>query len=104
MLDITLLGPFGVRSATGADLTPAGPRERAALALLAIAAPDTVSTERLANELYGDNGGADPRNAVQATVSRLRKALGRSAGSLETHGAGYRLVDVRLDSDASGHG
>ena len=32
-------------------------------------------------------------------ISRLRKALGSSAGSLETHGRGYRLVDIRLDID-----
>lgn len=99
MLDVRLLGPFEVRNEAGEVLTPSGQRERAAIALLAIAAPTTVSTDRLADELYGEDAGSDPRNAVQAVISRLRKALGREAGLLETHGAGYRLVDVHLDSD-----
>ncbi len=99
MLHLRLLGPLAVSDDQGNDLTPQGPRERACLATLAILAPEPLSTERLASELYRETETSDPRNAVQAVVSRLRKALGRSAGSVETTANGYRIVDVRLDLD-----
>ena len=104
MLEICLLGPLEVRSATGEDITPVGPREQAAIVVLALASPTAIATERLAHELYGEESTTDPRNAVQAVVSRLRKALGRSAGTLETHGTGYRLVDIGLDVDRAESG
>ncbi len=99
MLHLQLLGPLVVRDDEGRDLTPSGARERDGLATLAVVAPDPVSTERLAAELYRERGTSDPRNAVQAMVSRLRRALGQSAGSIETTTNGYRLVDVTLDLD-----
>ena len=101
MLHLQLLGPLVARDHNGTDLTPQGPRERACLATLAILAPEPLSTERLASELYRDTETSDPRNAVQAVVSRLRKALGQSAGSVETTANGYRMVDVELDLDAA---
>ncbi len=99
MLRIELLGPLVVSDAEGRDRTPGGGRERNGLATLAVVSPESLSTERLAAELYREGGTADPRNAVQAMVSRLRKALGRSAGCLETTVNGYRLVDVTVDVD-----
>jgi predicted ATPase/class 3 adenylate cyclase len=99
MLQVQLLGPLIVRDEAGRDLTPPGGRERNGLATLAVVSPDSVSTERLAGELYRERHTADPRNAVQAMVSRLRRALGRAAGSVETTANGYRLVDVALDID-----
>ncbi len=99
MLQIGLLGPLEVRDDNGRDLTPAGGRERIGLATLAVVSPESLSTERLAAELYREQGTADPRNAVQAMVSRLRRALGRSAGCVETTVNGYRLVDVTIDVD-----
>ena len=99
MLQIGLLGPLVVVDDDGADLTPAGGRERNGLATLAVVSPESLSTERLAVELYRERGTTDPRNAVQAMVSRLRRALGRSAGSVETTTNGYRLVDVTIDVD-----
>lgn len=99
MLHLQLLGPLVVTDDDGQDLTPPGARERNGLATLAVVAPDPLSTERLAAELYRERDTSDPRNAVQAMVSRLRRALGRSAGSVETTANGYRLVDVTLDID-----
>ncbi len=99
MLRVQLLGPLVVVDGDGRDLTPPGARERNGLAALAVVAPDPLSTERLAAELYRERPAADPRNAVQAMVSRLRRALGRSAGAIETTANGYRLVDVGLDVD-----
>ena len=102
MLHIALLGPLVVNDDEGLELTPAGARERNGLATLAVVAPDPLSTERLAAELYRERPTADPRNAVQAMVSRLRRALGRAAGVIETTANGYRLAEVTLDVDRAG--
>ena len=99
MLHLQLLGPLLVQDDDGQDLTPPGGREREGLAALAAVSPDPLSTERLATELYRERNASDPRNAVQAMVSRLRRSLGRSAGSIETTTNGYRLVDAVLDID-----
>jgi predicted ATPase/class 3 adenylate cyclase len=99
MLHIRLLGPLLVEDDNGNDLTPPGARERTGLASLAVVSPEAISTERLAAELYRERDTADPRNAVQAMVSRLRRSLGRAAGSIETTTSGYRLVDASLDLD-----
>jgi predicted ATPase/class 3 adenylate cyclase/DNA-binding SARP family transcriptional activator len=88
-----------VQDDEGRDLTPPGARERDGLVTLAVVSPDPLSTERLAAELYQERSTSDPRNAVQAMVSRLRRSLGRSAGSIETTTNGYRLVDTTLDLD-----
>ncbi len=99
MLHLDLLGPLVVRDDEGRELTPPGARERNGLATLAVVAPDPLSTERLAAELYRERPTTDPRNAVQAMVSRLRRALGRAAGSVETTANGYRLAEVTIDVD-----
>ncbi|MCP5025206.1 MAG: tetratricopeptide repeat protein [Actinomycetia bacterium] len=100
MVRIELLGPFRV-TADGADITPAGQREQVALAALALSGAEGISTDRLADELYGERESTDPRNAVQAVVSRLRKGLGDHAGVLETAGAGYRLDPGMVEVDVT---
>ncbi|MCP5035869.1 MAG: tetratricopeptide repeat protein, partial [Actinomycetia bacterium] len=99
MLHLELLGPLRVLDDDGNDLTPAGQREQEGLVMLAVVAPTPLSVERLSAELYRDRETSDPRNAVQAMISRLRRALGRAAGAIETTATGYRLVDVVLDID-----
>ncbi|MEM9653729.1 MAG: BTAD domain-containing putative transcriptional regulator [Actinomycetota bacterium] len=99
MLNLRLLGPLTVVDEEGRDVTPPGARERIGLVTLAVVSPDPLSTERIADELYREREATDPRNAVQAMVSRLRRALGRSAGSVQTTTTGYRLVDVMVDID-----
>ncbi|MEL7156487.1 MAG: BTAD domain-containing putative transcriptional regulator [Actinomycetota bacterium] len=99
MVHLRLLGPMEVVDDDGNDLTPAGARERLCLATLAVDAPNSLSNERLAAELYRGRDTADPRNAVQAVVSRLRRALGRHAHVVETTAGGYRLVEITIDID-----
>lgn len=99
MLNLRLLGPLTVHDVDGRDITPPGARERIGLVTLAVVSPDPLSTERIADELYREREATDPRNAVQAMVSRLRRALSRSAGSVQTTTNGYRLVDVTVDLD-----
>ncbi len=99
MVHVRLLGPLQVLDDDGRDVTPGGARERLCLATLAVDAPNSLSQERLATELYRERETTAPRNAVQALISRLRKGLGRSAGAVETTVGGYRLVDVTVDVD-----
>lgn len=51
---------------------------------------ETVSSDRLIDELWGDHPPADAQTALQQHVSRLRKALG-SNGALVTRSPGYAL-------------
>lgn len=100
MVRIELLGPMRAEVVDGesrTDVTPSSTRERSALAVLALSSPEAVSVEALAAELYSHAEVTDPRNAVQATISRLRKALGRASAALETTPSGYRIVEVDLD-------
>ncbi len=106
MLRVELLGPFRVRLDVDQpsdddpiDVTPTGRREQVVLALLTLEHPNVVSTEAIASELYGEVPTSDPRNAVQAIVSRLRKALGPASGTIETVGGGYRLTGATSDLD-----
>jgi predicted ATPase/DNA-binding SARP family transcriptional activator len=68
-------------------------------------ANETLSTERLIDELWGEDPPATAARTVQAHVSRLRKALGAGAGNgagsvIVTRDHGYQLTldPERLDS------
>ena len=57
-----------------------GPKQRSLLALLLLHANEVVSSDRLVDELCA-RGSESGSAALQASVSRLRKALGGGAGS-----------------------
>jgi len=79
-MEIRLLGPLEVRS-QGRVVEVAGRRLRLLLAVLALQAGQVVATERLINLLWEEAGvPADPANALQALVSRLRRTLGGAGG------------------------
>jgi DNA-binding SARP family transcriptional activator len=87
-MEFRILGPLEVRDGGRAIPTGSG-RQRELLALLILNANETVSTDRIVDELWG---GRPPRSApkvVQNHVSHLRRALGD--GLLVTHGSGYAL-------------
>ncbi|SED18972.1 BTAD domain-containing putative transcriptional regulator [Streptomyces sp. TLI_105] len=96
-----LLGPLATTDATG---TPApatgGPKVRALLARLLLDAGRTVPVERLVDGLYGDEPPAGAQGALQAQVSRLRRALPPGV-TVEFSPAGYRLAvgDPATDVD-----
>ena len=58
------------------ELPIRGAKQRALLLLLLVHARETVQAERLADELWGDDLPAGGANALQALVSKLRRALG----------------------------
>ena len=54
-----------------------GAKQKALLALLVIHANETLSTERLIDELWGERPPATASKTVQMHISRLRRALER---------------------------
>ena len=96
-----ILGPLEA-SRDGAAVRLGGERQRALLALLLVHTNRLVATETLVAELFGDTPSAGAVNAVQAGVSRLRRALGDGSGAvLATRPGGYMLVAHPAQLDAA---
>ncbi|MGW6272357.1 AfsR/SARP family transcriptional regulator [Streptomyces sp. NPDC055060] len=96
---ICLLGPV---EATADDATPValgGVRLRMLLARLALEGGRPVSVDALVDGLWGERPPADAGNALQALVSRLRRAL-RGVGTVDSAAGGYRLAVRDADVDA----
>ncbi|MET8000260.1 BTAD domain-containing putative transcriptional regulator [Nonomuraea glycinis] len=85
-----VLGPLEVRGPGGELIPVGGPRPRALLVMLLLNAGQVVGVEALIDGQYGEDPPAGAANAVQAQVSRLRRALG--AGRIEFRGGGYLLA------------
>src|SRR5262245_21959886 len=84
----------------GRPVEVGGARLRTLLIRLAIEPGRLVAGEQLAEALWpGGTAPADPANAVQSLVSRLRKALGGHP-ALESGTGGYRLNIRGEDVDA----
>ena len=65
------------------------PKQRALLAVLLLHGGEPVSSDRLIDEIWGEQPPASATKIVQGYVSNLRKVLGD--GRLVTQGRGYRL-------------
>jgi DNA-binding SARP family transcriptional activator/Flp pilus assembly protein TadD len=81
-----LLGPLELAE-SGRPIAHGGVRQRAVLALLVLHANQVVPSERLLVELWGEDAPPSAANALQAAVSRLRRAL--PEGRLVTRPPGY---------------
>ncbi len=86
-LDFRILGPLDVH-ADGRPLPLGGPQQRAVLAVLLLHAGEAVSTERLIDDLWGEQVPSSARPVLQGYVSNLRKAVGPL---LVTRAPGYAL-------------
>ncbi len=75
-----------------------GARLRALLIALALEPGRVVSKGKLVDWIWGEQPPADAANALQALVSRLRRAL--PDGSLDGQAGGYRLTVRPYDVDA----
>jgi len=73
-MEIRILGPLEVLE-EGRPIAVGGARQRALLAVLATRPNQVVSTDRLVEELWGEDPPEGAANALQAAVSRLRRAL-----------------------------
>ncbi len=94
-MEYALLGPLEVRI-DGRTIVVGRGKQRALLAVLALNAGRVVSTDRLIDELWGEDPPATATTALQVYVSRLRKLLGE--GVIQTRDPGYLVegdVDVR---------
>jgi DNA-binding SARP family transcriptional activator len=101
-MEFRILGPVEVLD-NGRALTLAGGKPRAVLALLLLHAGETLTTDRLIDELWGERPPAGAAKTLQMHISRLRKALGGPdgpAGLIVTRERGYSLeIDPeQLDS------
>ena len=90
VLDFRILGPLEVRDREDV-LHLGGSKQRGVLALLLLSANDVVSSDRLVDQLWGDAPPEDAAMALQAHVSRLRKALPGGPELLATRAPGYTL-------------
>ncbi|WP_280471371.1 BTAD domain-containing putative transcriptional regulator [Nocardia cyriacigeorgica] len=96
---IAVLGPLAVHTADGEPIDIGGIRLRMLLARLALEGGRAVSVDGLIDGLWGAEPPADAAGALQASVSRLRKAL-PEPGAVELVAGGYRLGVQAEDVDA----
>jgi YVTN family beta-propeller protein len=95
-LELLLLGPIAAKR-DGHEIAIAGARQRALLAVLAASAGEVVASDRLIDELWGDEPPDTASTALHGLVSQLRKTLepDRSPGAgptvILTRAPGYVL-------------
>jgi DNA-binding SARP family transcriptional activator/streptogramin lyase len=92
-----ILGPLEVYDGTQ-PLGIGGGRQRKLLGVLLVHANESVSSDRLIEELWDGEPPPTASKALQGLVSQLRKQLG--PGSLETVAGGYLLRVAPGDTDA----
>ena len=78
-LRIGLLGPLQVRDGTGRAVHVGGRQLRVLLILLALEAGRVVPSGSLAGQIWPEDPPANPGNALQTLVSRLRAELRRAS-------------------------
>ncbi len=101
-----ILGPLRVE-ADGAEVEVAGGRARSVLAVLLVAGGRAVGTDRLIDQVWGEDLPANPANTLQHAVAQIRKVLepGRARNEppriLRSTDDGYRLALEDHDVDAA---
>ncbi|WP_433732629.1 BTAD domain-containing putative transcriptional regulator [Nocardia sp. CA-129566] len=94
---VLLLGPFEVRDAEDRPIPIAGVKVRALLARLAMEPGRVVPADVLADAIWDGRPPENGANALQALVSRVRRAIGTTR--VEGRAPGYRLVIDPVDVD-----
>jgi predicted ATPase/DNA-binding SARP family transcriptional activator len=90
MLTVGLLGPVELRR-DGERIALPGGKVTELLVRLALEAGRTVRSERLIDDLWGDEGFGTAKNTLQSKVSQLRRALG-DPELVKGGAAGYSLA------------
>ena len=99
-MEFRILGPLEALH-EGRVVRLRGSRLRSVLAVLLLHANETLSTDRLIHELWGDRPPATASKTVQVYISRLRKAFAAGGGEVvvtREHGYELRLDPERLDA------
>jgi class 3 adenylate cyclase len=95
-MEFNVLGPLEVIGPRGRIKIGSG-LQRAILALLVLHVGETVSTEHLIDEVWGEDPPPSAQHAIGVHVSRLRRALG--VDCIESQPHGYRLRTEGSDID-----
>jgi DNA-binding SARP family transcriptional activator len=74
-MEVRLLGALEVLDEAGCPVLLPGAKRRALLAILALRPGQVVSSDRLIDELWGEEAGTTAANSLQALVSKLRRSL-----------------------------
>lgn len=90
LVQIGVLGPLEIRTDDGVVIEVSGSRLRALFIALALESGRAVPKTQLVDWIWGEQPPSDAANALQALVSRLRRAL--PDGSLDVQPGGYRLA------------
>ena len=99
-MEFRILGPLEVLD-EGHRVALGGSKQRALLALLLLNRGETLGTERLIDDLWGERPPATAAKSVQVHISRLRKALAPAGSELiVTREYGYELAIDRELVDA----
>ena len=96
---LRLLGPVQLED-LGGPIHVGGPKERAALAMLAIHEGAVVGEDQLVEALWPDQPPRTATRTLQSYISRIRRVLQDGAGpiSIEAVGGGYRLQATTPDA------
>jgi DNA-binding SARP family transcriptional activator len=87
----TVLGWVTATGRNGEELAIGGARRKAVLAMLLLSPAVPVSLDRMVDVIWGEAATAVARNAAQAHVSRLRKALRHEDVAVVGRATGYHL-------------
>jgi DNA-binding SARP family transcriptional activator len=93
-MEFRILGPLEAWD-QGRELYLGGHRPRTLLAVLLLHAHEVVPSDRLIDELWGEDSPEDAAAALRVNVSRLRKSLPEDV--LKTRSSGY-LIEVEPDA------
>jgi DNA-binding SARP family transcriptional activator len=92
-MEFRVLGPLEVRDGERSFVL-AGPKQRAVLALLLLDGNTVVSSERLVDQLWGEEPPESARTMLQGYISHLRKELG--VATIQTRATGY-VIEIASD-------
>ena len=96
-ITVGVLGAFTV-SGQGGTVSLPGRRQRSLTAILALEGGRIVSAARLIDLLWPATEPADPLNALQHQISRLRAAIGHDAVVRDEAGYGLDVTPDRVDA------
>ena len=95
-MEFRILGPLEVW-AEGVEVSLGGPKQRALIALLLLHPNEVVPTDRLIEELWGEDSPERAAAALRVNVSRLRKALPQDVLTTRSPGYVMRVEPDELD-------
>ncbi len=92
-----ILGPLELAESSG-PVTIEAPKQQALLGVLLLHANETVSSERLIDELWGERPPATATKVLQTYVSQLRRIVGADAIATQPPGYLLRVEEEALDA------